>query len=105
MLAFPYPDAPKVLHLTIKKKWFDMILSGDKTEEYREIKEYWNKRLIDREYDFICFRNGYSKDSPVMLVEFLEAWCSKGNTKWGAPQDTAVWILSLGKIKYTRNVL
>ena len=31
------------LHLTLNKKWFDMILSGEKTEEYREIKPYWTK--------------------------------------------------------------
>ena len=28
------------LHLTLKKQWFDMILSGEKTEEYRDIKPY-----------------------------------------------------------------
>ena len=27
-----------MLILPIKKKWFDMILSGEKREEYREIK-------------------------------------------------------------------
>lgn len=36
----------KILHLTVKKKWFDMIASGEKTEEYREIKSYWVNRLI-----------------------------------------------------------
>lgn len=36
----------KTLHLTLKKKWFDMILSGEKKEEYREIKPYWNKRFF-----------------------------------------------------------
>ncbi|HET8736229.1 MAG TPA: ASCH domain-containing protein, partial [Pricia sp.] len=36
----------KTLHLNLKKKWFDMILSGEKKEEYREIKEYWIGRLI-----------------------------------------------------------
>lgn len=34
------------LKLTIKKEYFDMILSGDKTEEYREIKKHWFKRLV-----------------------------------------------------------
>ncbi len=28
------------LHLTLKKNWFDLILSGEKKEEYREIKHY-----------------------------------------------------------------
>lgn len=36
----------KVLHLTLKKKWFDMIASGEKKEEYREIKDFWAKRLL-----------------------------------------------------------
>ena len=35
----------KVLTLTVSKQWFDMIVVGEKTEEYREIKKYWIKRL------------------------------------------------------------
>lgn len=37
----------KSLKLTIKKDWFDKIKSGEKTEEYREIKPYWIDRLLD----------------------------------------------------------
>lgn len=37
----------KILHLVLKRKWYDMINSGIKTEEYREIKPYWEKRLLD----------------------------------------------------------
>lgn len=37
----------KTLHLVLKSKWYDMIDRGEKTEEYREIKPYWEKRLID----------------------------------------------------------
>jgi hypothetical protein len=36
----------KTLKLTIKKKWFNMIESGEKTEEYREITQYWINRLL-----------------------------------------------------------
>ena len=28
-----------ILFLTIKRKWFDKILSGEKTIEYREVKK------------------------------------------------------------------
>ena len=35
----------KTLHLPLKAKWYEMIESGVKTEEYREIKPYWAKRL------------------------------------------------------------
>ena len=31
--------------LPIQKRWFDMILSGEKKEEYREIKEYYETRF------------------------------------------------------------
>ena len=34
-----------MLILPIKKKWFDMILSGEKKEEYREIKPYYTSRF------------------------------------------------------------
>lgn len=65
----------KVLHLTLMKKWFDEILEGTKKTEYREIKPFWTKRLFDEEgnvkdYDYILFKNGYSKDCPKMKVEF-----------------------------------
>lgn len=57
------------LHLTLKKKWFDMILSGEKTEEYRDIKPYYNLRLIGRDYDTVIFRNGYARDAPSITIE------------------------------------
>ena len=35
-----------MLILPIKKKWLDMILSGEKGDEYREIKPYWTVRIM-----------------------------------------------------------
>lgn len=35
------------LKLVIKQEWFDKIKSGDKTEEYREIKEYYVSRFLE----------------------------------------------------------
>lgn len=40
----------KTLHYNLKKKWFDMILSGEKKEEYREIKPHWISRLLPKDY-------------------------------------------------------
>lgn len=72
----------KVLTLTVSKQWFDMIVADEKTEEYREIKPYWIKRLttncevdydvalerycgkvLYRPYTHVLFINGYRKDS------------------------------------------
>ena len=60
----------KVLHLNLYRKYFDAILKGEKTIEYRDITPYWSKRLEGRHYDVIKFRNGYAKDAPTMLVEY-----------------------------------
>ena len=37
----------KTLHLNLKRNWFDAVLSGAKVEEYRELTNYWFKRLFD----------------------------------------------------------
>jgi len=49
----------KSLTLNLKGEYFYAIKSGEKTEEYRLFKDYWVKRLVDREYDKIVFCLGY----------------------------------------------
>jgi hypothetical protein len=85
------------LQLTLKKKWFDMIASSKKREEYREIKPYWTKRLRNKEYNFIKFKNGYTKDSSIITVELKSISTGLGIIEWGAP-EYPVFILHLGKI-------
>jgi len=92
----------KVLHLTLKKKWFDMIASGEKKEEYREIKPYWDKRFINKSYEVIQFRNGYAKDSPKMQVKLGHISQSLGIVEWGAPEEDVVYILTLGDILWVK---
>ncbi len=104
---------PKVLHLTLKKKWFDMVASGEKKEEYREYKPYWKKRLFnyelkdfgylvsEKKFDIVEFRNGYSKDSPNVKVK-CERVCvdSKGNPEWGFDSESPrlTIVIKLGDI-------
>lgn len=88
----------KILHLTLKKKWFDMIASGEKREEYREIKPYWNGRFVNKKYNVIHFRNGYSKDCPNMFVELKDIKIGTGLVKWGALEGKLIYILELGEI-------
>ncbi len=35
----------EILQLTLMRKWFEMIRSGEKRQEYRAIKRYWSRRL------------------------------------------------------------
>ena len=45
----------KVLHLNLKREWFDKIASGEKTIEYRELKDYWITRLMFEGKDKIWY--------------------------------------------------
>ena len=91
----------KILHLTLKKKWFDMIASGEKKEEYREIKPYWSSRLIEKHFTHICFRNGYAKDAPRFTAELKGIRVCTGRTEWGAAEGEIYFVLELGEIIQT----
>lgn len=96
-----------MLTLPIKKKWFDMILSGQKKEEYREIKTYYKSRFynaIKKELDKetfaqqvtavvlynntvilnVIFKNGYSKNSPQIKCKCIFKGRGQGKEEWGA---------------------
>lgn len=47
------------LLIVLKRVYFNQIQSGEKLEEYREVKPYWEKRL-QKEYKTITFQDGYS---------------------------------------------
>ena len=85
----------KVLHLTLKKEWFDLILSGDKKIEYREIKNHWVKMLENKQYDYIHFVNGYGKHRPWMDVTM------KGVVK---DRGEKVYKIHLGEILRKGNI-
>lgn len=98
-----------MLVLPIKKKWFDMIASGEKTEEYREIKPYYRKRfetigLLNRlglpviNYVWVIFRNGYSKKSPQIEAE-VTLEIRAGKPEWGAEPGVEYYVLRILKIK------
>lgn len=42
----------KILHLPLKAKWYNMIESDEKREEYRDITPYWYQRLYQRKPEF-----------------------------------------------------
>ncbi|MBP5372462.1 MAG: hypothetical protein J6Y55_11150 [Bacteroidales bacterium] len=89
----------ETLYLPIKEKWIQMILAGEKTEDYRNETDYWAKRLFDedilypRKFKFICFHN--YKDSWWFYYKGLNV--GLGNIKWGAPPNKIVYKIQIGK--------
>ena len=102
-----------MLTLPIKKKWFDMILSGEKKEEYREIKPYYMTRfanigLLNMELESlnyvetgnerqIMFRNGYSKNSPSFLAD-VSLNIGMGKTELGAEPGKKYFVLNIHNV-------
>lgn len=105
-----------MLILPIRKKWFDMILSGQKKEEYREIKPYYDIRFGNEFFGHrltpeqikalkrymtlpteVAFRNGYSKNSL-----HIKCWCrltaGQGKEEWGAEPNKEYYILEILEI-------
>jgi hypothetical protein len=54
-----------ILTLRVKKKYFDQIQSGEKTEEYRLVKPYWDARLREKSFDGISIICGYPSISKI----------------------------------------
>ncbi len=107
-----------MLVLPIKKKWFDMILSGEKKEEYREIKPYYTTRFVNAgflEHTFnknctaptynrtvIMFRNGYSSNSPSFTAE-VGLRIGTGHSEWGAEPGRKYYVLKILEISDVKN--
>lgn len=114
----------KTLHLTLKAQWYNMIESGEKKEEYREIKPYWANRLLvgyDGDsiggwasasptiiqeqinngfilikcYDKVCFHFGYT--NRTMTYEIKSISIGNGSIYWGAEDGKQYFIISLGE--------
>lgn len=85
----------RVLFLILTKHWFDEIKSGRKTHEYREARDYWNKRLTGKRYTHVALRRGYGKGAEVMIFK-IDALTRKQNI----PNDLNlpdVWDIELGE--------
>ena len=102
-----------MLVLPIKNKWFDMIKSGEKKEEYREIKPYYNVRFgfIDDDNlkihtiqvcKTIKLRNGYSKNSPTLecKVKIIKGY---GKPEWGAEPNKLYYVLKILELEGFKN--
>jgi len=90
-----------VLPLVLKRRWYDMIDSGEKRrKEYREYKPYWRKRVLRwlyrmEETHVVAFSRGYRKPDMFFVA------CTSFNTRigherpdWGEP-ETQHYIIYL----------
>lgn len=116
----------KTLHAPLKAKWYQMIESLIKPEEYRAITAYWIVRLFRDEYgrkiskpianvlasnikilkwmimsgelavEPFWVKFSYGYTKRTMTFEIESISIGKGKPEWGAP-DEEVFIIKLGK--------
>jgi hypothetical protein len=115
-----------ILKLTLKKKWFDMILSGEKVTEYRELKPYWVQRIFDykdidatpesflealitkqypmflytKRFTKVQFYNGayFSDKLPHFTVDYTGLQIGEGVEDWGAEKGVDYLCISFANV-------
>ena len=112
----------KILYLTLKAKYYDMIESGFKTEEYRDIKPFWIKRLVEcvdyelgfgklnatvrfKDFTHVTFARGghFHPSIPQITLELNGIEIGLGLPKWGAELDKEYFVIKLGEKISTNN--
>lgn len=100
-----------MLTLPIKKKWFDMILSGEKKEEYRTMSNYYYSRLkkiddaiVNNGVSYILLRNGYSSNSPTLKIKITERIMIGGGKKeWGYIPPNVNYIIKINSVEEVKD--
>lgn len=107
---------PSCLQLSLKKKWFEMTKAGIKTEDYREINDYWSKRLFlkpedscggmlhgleVKKFDYNIMTLGYPKSTDserILKLEHKGIEIRTGNPEWGAEPNKLYFVIMHGAI-------
>ena len=86
-----------------------MIASGEKKEEYREIKPYWANRLKNiigqcgnggtfvPWFTDVTFYLGYAKNRPSMTFRIDSIIIGRGKPEWGAEPGKDYFVIKLGE--------
>lgn len=96
------------LQLVLKTKWFRMIESGEKLQEYRDITPYWWKRIFQSDFienpmkggyagkhRFVRFRLGYKKNAEEMTFKLGHIGIGNANPDWAEGSMDKMIVLNL----------
>lgn len=106
------------LQMSLIGKWFEMTKAGIKTEDYREITDYWVRRLtIDfshkhdedgveinvkfKEFKTNTLTFGYPKKGDLeRIIQFEHSGIEvrTGNPEWGAEPGKLYFVIKHGRV-------
>ena len=110
-----------MLIFPIKRKWLEMIRSGEKKEEYREIKPYYTSRVRNLitymplkdefvvnvvkayedkgvPFDNIVLRGGYNLLAPAIRISGTIT-IGEGKPEWGAEPGKTYYIFRIDEVE------
>ena len=106
-------DSKKTLKLTLSKKPFEVMITGEKTEEFREVKKWTTSRLYNKdgskkEYKYVKFTNGYGKDRPYFICIFNGTYIGNHinrtySNNLNLSFENEIYVIELGEIIITKN--
>lgn len=104
----------KILRLNLKYEPFEVMITGEKNVEYRDIKPWVNSRLFNKdnshkEFDYVKIMHAYSGDNPYFFCEFKGIKKVKGIHKkysngFEIHFDDERWGIQLGDIVFRGNI-
>jgi len=105
----------KTLFLSLEKKPFDIMVTGEKVFEFRKPTKWILSRLLDKkgrakQYDHIKFVNGYGAERPYFVCEFERFFITRTEDRFKYPNGLKVEVeagdvvIVLGKIIETGNL-
>lgn len=100
-----------ILYLTLKAKWYGLIIHGDKLEEYRDYKPYWHIRIRNwhdkqrfgwdrcdkNKWLVVAFSRGRQKADRFYLTRYtLVRESDSEHPEWGEPKEKH-YVLGIGE--------
>lgn len=82
------------LYLIVYKDVMERIFNGEKTTEYRDCGEYWDKRIKGRDYSKVRITNGYGNDTrPYILLRYMgyDIVEREGKPHYSIPINRELW--------------
>jgi hypothetical protein len=98
-----------ILPLVLEGEWYDMIASGEKKEEYRDAKRFWQTRIVNwnlRAMHFyrdkgswgktqvVAFSRGYKKADMFFTIISVMPKEGSDHPEWGEP-ETPHYVIKL----------
>ena len=93
----------KILHLVLKHKWYDMIASGEKKVEYRELKDFYKKKFFNNDYTHVVFHRGYT--DTTIKFKIGDITIGEGRPEWGAEPNKNYFKIYLCKEHNKKDII